>query len=352
MNTWNLRQEILSAAHRWYWIAASFLLGAFLGWLLGLIWPVPFRATQDVYVGLNAYRATQDRYINQIAGDEVGNLNDFKYWQMSQLNSLALSDEYLQETLDLLLAEDSAYWHPFTVPDLRAILSISWRDAGDWHFRAESDDPERASQAVVAWTQVVTEKVGAAVEAARQVVLIDSQLSAVSKALVEAEEQQRIWLETQPLLAAWETTLEEAPSDQPLSPLDHWNLLSLVTAAADFSAGWQAVLEAAPDVGSLPEEYVAWLQQVQALIATELAQLPAEVDALETQFNELSAAYELAADQSRALSATLEVGPIKGDAPQITSPRPIGTWLLIGGMLGVLTWGLGWLVQISRRSDR
>ena len=85
MNTWNPRQEILSAAHRWYWIVACFLLGALLGWLVSFIWPAPYRSTLDLYVGLNAYRASQDDYIAQAAGDQFSNLDDFKHWQQGHL---------------------------------------------------------------------------------------------------------------------------------------------------------------------------------------------------------------------------------------------------------------------------
>ena len=45
MNIWNFRDEILAAAHRWYWVVASFLLGALLGWLVSFVWPAPYRAT-------------------------------------------------------------------------------------------------------------------------------------------------------------------------------------------------------------------------------------------------------------------------------------------------------------------
>jgi uncharacterized protein involved in exopolysaccharide biosynthesis len=67
MNIWNFRDEILAAAHRWYWVVASFLLGALLGWLVSFVWPAPYRATLNLYVGLNAYRATRDLYIAEVA---------------------------------------------------------------------------------------------------------------------------------------------------------------------------------------------------------------------------------------------------------------------------------------------
>ena len=135
MNEWNPRKEIISAAHRWYWIAASFILGALLGWLVSFIWPAPYRATMDLYVGLNANRATRNLYITEVAQESFENLDDYKHWQMSQLNALVISDEYLVETLNRLQDDDS-YWQGFDVLELRQVLSVAWRNTGEWHFSA------------------------------------------------------------------------------------------------------------------------------------------------------------------------------------------------------------------------
>jgi len=349
MNTWNPRDEILTAAHRWYWIVASFLIGALLGWLVSFIWPASYRATLDLYVGLNAYRTTRDLYIVQVAQEEFRNLDDYKNWQMGQLNSLALSDEYLTETLTRLQSQDLA-WQNVDLPTFRMMLSIGWRNAGDWHFSTKMDNPESASQAVSVWTQVVTEKVAEAVTAARQMVSIDSDLNAVSQALVVAETRQRILLETQSILADWNVKLASAPSNQSLAPLDHWNLLSTVASAASWTMAWEAILDATPEQGALPDDYLDWLLQVNAQIDNELALLPNEIAALQVQLTELTMAYDLAAEHSRALSANLEVKQIKDEAPQVIQLRPVGSLLLVGGILGVLILILGWFVQITHRT--
>ena len=140
MNTWNLRTEILAAAHRWYWVVASFLLGALLGWLISLIWPAPYRAVQDIYVGLNAYRTTRDLYISEVAEAQFRNQDDYKNWQMGQLNSLAHSDEFLTETL-FRLRETDQDWQEVDLSELRAMLAIAWRNTGDWHFSAQANKP-------------------------------------------------------------------------------------------------------------------------------------------------------------------------------------------------------------------
>jgi FtsZ-binding cell division protein ZapB len=349
MNIWNFRDEILAAAHRWYWVVASFLLGALLGWLVSFVWPAPYRATLNLYVGLNAYRATRDLYIAEVAEEEFRSLDDYKNWQMGQLNSLALSDEYLAETLTRLQSEDLA-WQNVDVPTLRAMLSIAWRSAGDWHFSAQNEAAQLAAQADQVWAQVVTEKVASAVDAARQTVFVDSELRAVAQLQTAAETRQRTLLATQKLLADWEFGLKAATPDQPLPTLDHWNLLSQVTQASLWNAGWQHVLESAPPLGSLPADYLEWLLPVNALIEAEQMLLPGEIAALQEQHTNLSADYQQAAGQSQALSANIEVVQNQKVDPQITHLRPKGSLLLVGGLLGVLVLILGWLVKVTLRS--
>jgi hypothetical protein len=86
------------------------------------------------------------------------------------------------------------------------------------------------------------------------------------------------------------------------------------------------------------------------LIEAELTLLPVQIADLQVQHTALSEAYKLAADESQALSATLEIGPLQEAAPQIVHLRPVSTLLLVGGFLGVLALGVGWLVQIARKS--
>jgi hypothetical protein len=349
MNTWNPRTEILMVAHRWYWVVASFLIGILLGWLVSLVWPAPYRAVQDIYVGLNAYRATRDLYIEEVAQEQFRNLDDYKNWQMGQLNSLALSDEFLTETLIRLQSTDHS-WQEVDLPELRAMLKIAWRNTGDWHFSAQADEPAQALQAVLAWSQMVVEEVDLAVEAARQMVVIDSRMQAVSDELVGLETRQVLLRETQTALDEWQVLFEVGPTDQPLSPLEHWALLSRVTNSAGWNMGWLPTLESAPPLGSLAVDYLAWLLQVRALIEAELAVLPVQIEALTSEHAALAAEYNRSADDSRALSANLKVQRLKAQAPRVERLRPTGTLMLIGGGLGFLVWGIFWLAQITRRT--
>ena len=350
MNTWNLRTEILSATHRWYWVVASVLLGALLGWLVSLIWPAPYRATQDIYVGLNAHRATRDLYLADVGLQQFRNLDDFKNWQMEQLNSLAVSDSFMTETLiRLRLADES--WQEVDLPELRTMLSIAWRNTGDWHFSAQADSSGQAKQAVSVWSQVVIEEVALGVESAREMVAIDSRMQANSDELVDLESRLILLQETQTALDRWQIWLEAEPVDQPLPPLAHGSLFSLVTNAANWNMGWLTILESAPPSGSLPVDYLVWLVQVRVLLEAEMAAIPAQIEALIREYEVLTLKYAKVADGNRGLSGNMEVGQIRSEPSQITQIRPTGALVLIGSLLGFLVLGIIWLVQITRRTE-
>ena len=183
-------------------------------------------------------------------------------------------------------------------------------------------------------------------------VVVDSQLNAVSQAQVSADMRQMVLVETQLILSDWEIAVNENSADQEVTPLAHWNIVAQVATVAGWNSGWTAVLESTPLLGSLSADYDNWLQQVNALIEAELALLPSEQAALEMEHAHLAAEYKSAADQSHALSANLEVAQIKAEPPKIVQLRSTGTLILVGGILGILAYLLGWFVQISRKTEQ
>ena len=349
MNTWNLRTEILSAAHRWYWVVFSFLLGALMGWLVSMVWPGPYRAVQDIYVGLNAHRATRDLYLADVGIEQFRNLDDYKNWQMEQLNSLALSDEFLRKTLTRLQVGDES-WKEVDVQGLRKMLEISWRNTGDWHFSAEATSQEQASQAVTEWTRVVAEEVNLAADAARHLIEIDTQMQAISDELVELSTRQLLLQDTLVALDRWQKLLINDQTNEPLSPSDHWALLSQVTSAMTWNIGWRSAMDSSPPLGAQPEDYLNWLQQVMTLIETELSEIPTQLENLTGEYNDLATEYNQIADTTLSLSGNLEVQNLKSNRLDVYQLRPTGALIIIGGVLGLLIYGVILIIQISRRT--
>ena len=201
-----LRDEIFEAAHRWPIIVASVLVGSLIGILVSSIWPSPYRATLELSVGLNPYRVSDDDYISEFAGVPFRNADDYKYWQMLQLNALVLSDDYLDETLERLREIDE-HWQEVSVEELRKIFQVYWRNAGTWRIAAEVSKTQLAEQAVETWRDVILEKTEASIASAQEIFLLELQIQAIRDSLLKVRIRSDLLLEVEETLVKFHKEL-------------------------------------------------------------------------------------------------------------------------------------------------
>ena len=146
MYEWSLRNEVYTALHRWPMILFYGLVGCFLGLILSLVLPSPWRATAEIYVGFEPYRWSEDENVMAYAlGTRFNFADDYKNWQMSQLDLLTGAPDVLAETLTRLQTQD-AYGQSTSLEDLQYSLHASWRNTGVWRLVASHEQPERAAQ--------------------------------------------------------------------------------------------------------------------------------------------------------------------------------------------------------------
>jgi hypothetical protein len=343
---WSLRDIILNLTHRWYLIAAFFLVGALLGWGVSKVLPPLYRAELDVYVGINAYRGPRDRYIVQVVQNELRKLDDYKNWQMEQLNGVAKTDIFLVNTLERLQDQD-AYWGDTSIEDLSFQLRGSWRNAGRWHLSAEASQPDMAIQAVETWAEVIDERINEGTEYARELVALDASLVSVADELTNSLVRYQSLSQVKLDLEEASENLEEYQADEIWESYDHWRLISQVTRAADWDPGWGALIEAYPASLALPAEYSLWVERATSMVDADLEVLPGRIEYLEEQHDSLSAAYAEVAEKSLGLSAGLELEYSEDISPQVEDVRPSGLLMLVGGILGVLIWFLFVLVRFT-----
>jgi hypothetical protein len=351
---WNLRQEFYQALHRWPVMVAFFVVGCALGWLVSFVWPSYGKATQEVYVGLNPYRAYSDANFLALAKPRYSNLDNYNYWQMSQLDAAIYLDAMLKETLDNLrqagfsTAKD-AYWQNVDISQLRAMLDADWRTAGTWQLIAMNPDPKRAEQLVAAWSDVVLKNVEAAVTSARQLFIIDQERQATQTELIQSRQRQQQLSVVKDKLEAWQQEAWKLSPEQPFSAAERWRLFSLTGNLAQFTPAWMALMAEQPSTDGLPATYIEWVDHILAQIEAELSILSPRVAALESGDEGFQQRYSAAADGSLGLSPNLQVQGI-GDS-QLQIVRPTTTLILIGGLAGLLIWVLTQLVIITRRGD-
>jgi len=347
--TWDLRDELYRVFHRWPLLVAGFAIGALLGWLAAYIWPAYTRSTQTVYVGLNPYRAYSDAQFLALARPKYSNLDNYHYWQMSQLETVIFSPDFLDKTLASLCQQDPA-WQQVDADGLRNMLDAEWRTAGDWDLVAVDRRSERAQQAVQAWSAVVVEQVDLAVKASQDAFMLDERLQEAGASL--QREQRRI----EAMTVAGQVFMIQLhqlgllPQDDPIAPDRRYVLSGLVTEVAGDDAGWAELLATQPREGATVMEVRGWLSVVVSRFNIDASptQLPARMATLEKQYADLRSQYQQAQAASLSLSPNLtikDVSPVHSE-----TVRPASTLALIGGLLGLLGWLLLELVRITRRS--
>jgi hypothetical protein len=351
--TWFLRNEFYQALHRWPAMILFLALGCAIGWLISWIWPPVYKATSQVYVGLNAYRALNDTRFLAAARPKYSNVDNYHYWQMSQLNAAIFLDKYIEETLKDLRKSDER-WKHIRPDELRSMLDAQWRTSGNWDLIAQYSDEEMASQAAAAWSKIAVEQSRSAVNASRDAIYTDQELQSVREAALQAGMRQQLLQKATAALENWQKTILQPVAGQateqavPLPADKRWQLLALVTSLAQFNPAWQTILAAQPAPEAPSSAYTTWLEQVKAQIDTEISTLDQQQAGLKDQQGQLEARYTALADSSLGFAPTLE---FDGPRQQTTTRlRPTGMLILIGGIVGLLGWVIVQLALITNHS--
>ncbi len=345
---WNLSEELYNLLNDWPSLLITFLLGCLIGWVISFAWSSPYQARSEIYVALNPYRAYADSQFVALARPKYSNLDDYKNWQMAELQSVIFLEDFIQKTLTRLQTEDE-YWKSVDKTQLQSMLSTEWRTAGKWSLVTEGENPKYVDRANRVWSEVVLEQVEASVLASQNTIAIDEELQETSRELVQAQLRKQDLLATKDDLEAWVQASDNLPADQPLKPIDRWHVLSIVTSISEFNPAWILLLEGQPAPNALLEEYITWLEQIMVYIDHELSTLEDQINNLQLEQARLSEQYTLVSKDSHGLSPNLEIREIKHiPAVQVQSPS---LFVVIGGIFGILLWIFIRLAKITRRES-
>lgn len=348
-NNWTLREALYTTFHNWPLLLACIIIGSLLGWGLSHFWSSYYRASSDIYIGLNPYRKFSDTRFEALANPKYSNLDNYHYWQMSQLNSAISMDSYLEETLSKLRQADP-YWQTVTVAQLRGMLEVEWRSSGTWSLIANHPNSLFAQQAAKAWSDVVVEQVPQAVTAARDTFQIDQKLQTNEEAILQATLRQRELLAAQNGLQEWQKTAQNNPADTVIEPTQRWQLLATITRLADYSPAWMDVLHNQPEADAKAQAYLDWIDQTLPLLETEADTMRQRINFLNQQQIDLATQYSQESQKSLSFSPNIEVQRKEDHTP--LKMRPSSTLILVGGIAGLLIGLLSQLVIITKARSR
>ena len=349
-NEWSIRDEILNSTHQWPLVFSFCLVGILIGWGISIFWPTSYRVSKEIYVGINPYQALTDRSASEHANVQFNNPDDYKNWQMANLNVLIQTDWMIDETL-LNLQNQDDYWKGASREDLARMLKVNWRNAGKWRLVAESDDPSRAAQVLAVWHDTVIKNVQNAVGEAQNTLVLDTQLQSFSSDQTRAISRLAELIQLRETVATYLKTASSWHADYQPSQDEYWELWYTV-AQTDFDPAWEPLLEAFPIDGSPASSYIDWLNQVDIVLDQAIRTLEAQSKALQVQIDETGARYKDASNKSFGLSGNLQVEKIRRRPPEQYAIRPTGLLILVGGILGLLLWIILWLVRITLKANQ
>jgi len=332
-----LRSEILDISHRWQQVFVAFLLGSLLGWCAAFLFPSPYRGQTEIYVAYN--------------GDAIfRNADDYKNWQFGELEAYVTSNDVLDETLRRLRQQD-AYWGGVTGAQLEPHLQAFWRNAGKWRLAADWPGRERSTQLNLAWSEVVLEKTKSAAEHARTVLVLEAQLEALSRTDVDVRSRLVQLTQIRQALRVWRGEHEQQ-SGEPVDELARWRLEFLAANAAGFLPGKLVLPGHYPPPEADASAYLPGLDQAIVALDEALVILSAQSADLATQRETLMARWQEESKASHNLTANLQIDALSSESPPVQPIRPTGQLALVGGGLGILTWGLVWLGRPARKAGR
>lgn len=346
-NEWSLRHELLLISKRWPWLVLFCLTGAFAGWFVSQVLPSPYRATRELYVGLNAYRAVNDLNVSEYAGIRLVNANDYKNWQMSSLNNIIFMDSVIDETLSALQQHDP-YWNSVPRDEFAQTLHVYWRNAGKWRLVAENTDANRAVEAVAAWQQIVVDTVHHAVAQSQEALILELQLRSLSEEKTTASLRISEIAAFQDSLSDWRNKFISTSSQPTLDDADHWQIHQQAAMISNY-LNMDGLQDFLPSKGSPIKEYLEWLDQASRLLDQELERQNFLYKNIENEESEASAQFTVASKESLGLSASLDVDVISSTRTLINVTRPVGLLMLCGSLLGLFTCLGIWISQISLR---
>jgi len=349
MASWNLQDETKRIINQWYLVLGFIVLGGLLGYAVTWFFPTPYRATSELYVGIDITRVNDMSYLIPLAEEEPLNLDDYKNWQLKQLSDILYSDQVLDAALENLREEDPV-WDGYSRGDLRREIDIYWYDTGIWRLEVLHRDRDQAQMAVKAWLDAGYQRVSDLLIASEEAARLDAELE-INKAANAVLKQRSASLTVfQESTAEWLESYSGLDEDQALLEDPYQELVGIVEGALLDMGELTNGIQEFPVMGADRKEFVDWVQETRSISehALEVIQNQQEILSLERQ--ELLPLYHQSLDESLGLSANIVLQENSSDV-QLVKTRSPGTNTAAGAGFGFLVWFVMFIVQVQGQRD-
>ena len=343
MDSWTMQNWAVNIIRKWYIGLAVIAFGALLGYGIASIFPAPYRATADLYVGIDITRVNEMEYLIPLAETEPLNLDDYKNWQLKQVAAVLSSDPILEATLQELNSKQE-------ISEFRTHLDLYWFDTGLWKLEVYHPDQDLAQEWAEAWQQVGHQRLSEYLEISRQGAELDARLFALADEIGFVKARISGLKSFQSTATEWMDNLLALVQDQPLNDETRTELEAWVLSFRQNDRIWQVPIGSFPDQNGQVSTYLDWLENSIKFADEDLATSLMVLEDLENERALVLPAYHQSLDDSLGLSANLVLEPINAGV-EVDQVRSIGTVVLGGAILGLIFWLVITVVQLGKRDD-
>lgn len=332
---WTLREEAIYLSQRWYLLVLAFLVGALLGWGIAYLLPSSSEAKTELYVAFNA-----DIYPR--------NPDDYKNWQLQELDAFILSDPVISETAAQL---NLSYpkWADFTAQTLASQLDTRWRNAGFWTLVASAQTPAEAQAIAATWQNITLQQLTEAATHSQNMLELERQIRQIINERYLLESRLQSIVSSQNSLSEFSNSLLQVKGSQPLTELERWNLQLLVGQAVGTNPVSSELLDQILAEDAPAADYIPFIESVTTAADVQISELDSQIAALNEQFENDNRDWQQESEAARGITAYLTVEPVHEGDVTVEATNTSATVALIGGIVGLLAFFFYRLVLRSRQ---
>lgn len=349
MNEWKLREKLVQFINAWPILIAVFLLSGLIAWGAVHLFPPLQRATADLFIGIDITRVYDVSSLATYAKAEPFNVDDYKNWQLSQINGIATSERVANLTLEKLRDLDP-YWEDVSAAEFQELQDLFWYDVGKWRLQFQAPEKKYALQGVQAWREILLQDLSRLIRESEDVLDFEGRMRASNTSISQLETRVAEMEFLTAEIAAIRGELENADPQQGIDDSTREDLWLLIAGAAEEDVLWEQVLDEIPERDQPHLVYILWLDQVQAAVESDLEGNQAIIEALVSDHELLTEDYLQEIKEAHGLSASLYIRE-ETTQPKIIETYPDTQIALLGSLVGLLIYIIIWVMFSERQRE-
>jgi len=349
MNEWKLREKLIQFTKTWPILITVLLGSGLIAWGTVHLFPPLQRATADLFIGIDITRVYDVSSLATYAKTEPFNVDDYKNWQLSQINGIATSERISNLTLEKLRDVDP-YWEDVSAEEFQKSQDLFWYDVGIWRLQFQNPENEYALQGVQAWREILLQDLSRLIQESEDVLEFEGRMRASNTAISQLEtrvtEMELLTVE----LAAIRAELASADPQQGMDDSTREDLWLLIAGTAEEDVLWEQVLDEIPERDQPHLTYILWMDYVLAAVESDLESHQAIIEALVSDHELLTENYLREIREAHGLSASLYIEE-ETTQPKIIETYPDTQIALLSSFVSLLIYIIVWVMFSERKRE-